>query len=262
MSIVNFDPIAALIKDCEFRGMRVSFRGRTYNMKLRDAEVACKDFIINFSDNIQCTGMGYISNLPCIEIRDRYDFTDMSGNDYPILSYSDIAKYYESFQGIKNFGKTDVKLKEIYNYFNENAFNNELPYLLPVFYNSRLTRAAGHCKCQRRYGKVKPVEICISPYYIEKHPDELKDVLCHEMIHAKNPDAHHNYWFVHIANEMNKQFGLNISVHSAEASCARYVYQCPICKDTWERSKRISEGSLCPRCRTRLVLLEDKGVMK
>lgn len=258
MAISNFDPIAALIKDCEFRGLRVSFNGRTYNMKLKDAEVACKDFIVNFSDNIQCTGMGYIASLPYIEVKDRHDFTDMDGNDYPILSYSDIAKSVEIRQGIKNFGKTDVKLKGIYNHFNEVAFNNELPYLLPVYYNGRLTRVAGHCKGKRINGRVFPTEICLSPYYIEKHPDELKDVLCHEMIHAKNPDAHHNYWFVHLANEMNNKFGLNISVHASEAAYARYVYECRSCKRTWERSKRMQKGSMCPYCMETLKLVVDR----
>ena len=91
-----------------------------------------------------------------------------------------------------------------------------IPYdpKVPVVINNRLTRCLGMCRY--RYGKAYVIEL--SNTIIASDIQELKNTICHELIHSATPGHHHGGKWKVYANKMTKSSNYTITrLHDTES---------------------------------------------
>lgn len=92
-----------------------------------------------------------------------------------------------------------------------------------IKFDKRLTAIGGNCRSRSK-------EIKISPHYIRIHPEELEDIVIHEMIHLEI--GGHGTDFYNKMNEINKMAGRKVvSRYTAERANTKYITYCTECDE-------------------------------
>ena len=160
-----------------------------------------------------------------------------------------------------------VDLRKKYNEYNERYFNNELPELeagkVDIEWSSRMTASAGMMVLRQSYcGKVADRKIKISTHYAERYPEDVDNVIIHEMIHILHPHDNHNEPFQQKADEINRkaeQLGeaIKITVHASDSAKApKWSYICDSCGRDHTRQRRAKNGGTgyrCGKCKGKLT---------
>ena len=90
-----------------------------------------------------------------------------------------------------------------------------------IGFDKRLTSIGGNCRSRSRVIK-------ISPHYIRIHPEELEDIIIHEMIHLEI--GGHGVDFYNKMDEINKIAGRKVvSRYTVERANTKYITYCPKC---------------------------------
>lgn len=233
-----------LVHDNEIAGYRVNLRGTDYDISQEDLNLIIHDFNPSRalpSDN----------PLPTVNLIPRGTLLVPEGlSSASELEYKDFAKLL----GFKHMDKTDIELKALYNRYNYEIFNNQLPTNVGVEWSSNMHVTAGICKSRVVHGE-RLFRISLSSSYHSIN-DELKDTLVHEMIHVKYPKHGHDSYFLNEAHRINTAFGLNIGVYAHGEVQYKYLYECAECSQKYERMKRINtDRAVCGVCRGKLLLI-------
>jgi predicted SprT family Zn-dependent metalloprotease len=133
-------------------------------------------------------------------------------------------------------------------------FDGEIP-TYRIAYNARFSNLAGRIT-------YKPPQIELSPKHLAGKPDELRDTLLHEMIHAwlhaKGLPPGHTPTF----KKKMRELGLRSIYHDLgrvaplNESTKRYILRCEKCTMEVLRKKKPSPNIICARCRKSLVAFE------
>ncbi len=151
----------------------------------------------------------------------------------------------------------DIDLNTLFDILNEKYFNNELEKI-EVNWNNRIYRSLG--RYIRYFDNRKPI-IEISSKYIEYKPEELENILVHEMIHHKYPDEKHGKYFIDEMNSLNNKFEeLDIEIKSDNPLPGKYYYKCENanCNTVFNRNRKIDTSKyICSKCRSGLILINE-----
>lgn len=130
---------------------------------------------------------------------------------------------------------------------NELYFDGLFPNDLKISLSRRLYRKAGICLFQVINGTVRPIEIRLSSKYLELYPDDLENVLLHELIHLKLGHINHDNSFVEELQRLNKKYGLHIRVKGKPLF---FKYGCKICGKEYLVCEKIKDLSsyVCSVC--------------
>lgn len=148
---------------------------------------------------------------------------------------------------------------------NEKYFEGGLEKV-DVVYNGRLKRTLARYKYsyminerEEKIIKNKPI-IEISKKYAQRHPDQLVNILVHEMIHHKYPFDKHSKRFKNEMERLNKNFReLKIEVKSNQPLEADYSYRCSNknCPNYYKRLERYKKMTIKYRCSACLSPIEE-----
>ena len=247
MLFVNKD--AELIFEGEIVGYRISKNGKQFDISKDIADLLIEDELLTleeFKQVRQCTMVERGNNIVA-----------------PDLPPADEMKYKDCalMLGRKDLAKTDVELKKIYNYWNKKAFNGELKKHMPILWSSRMTSGAGYYsyswKTELGVKHFYDEKIQLSTHYAERFPEDVLNVIVHEMIHVRLPNETHGPGFKAMAKELSERFGLTIRVYSHGAGKIDYIYACDRCEKTFERSRRMDVSRYRCKCKGNLYLYED-----
>lgn len=184
--------------------------------------------------------------------------------------HPDVQKY------IKNYLDNRILLANyLYQYFNKQAFGDALPKNMKIFWNPKMTNAAGRCKflgrVERKTGKVVDkdaesyIELSIS---ILDSPQRLRDTLIHEMCHAAVlvidgfRGGHGPMWKIWAEKAMKRfpELPLISRCHSYEIE-TKYKYRCKSCNFEYGRQKSINTvRQRCGKCRGELEFITPDSV--
>ncbi|MBV8299642.1 MAG: SprT-like domain-containing protein [Candidatus Eremiobacteraeota bacterium] len=152
-------------------------------------------------------------------------------------------------------GLPDVaELQLLFAQFNLLHFRGEIP-AYRIAYNARFSNLAGRVS-------YKPPVIELSPKHLSGKPEELRETLLHEMIHAwlhalgKNPG--HTAAF----KKKMRELGLRSIYHDLgkaaplNDSAKRYIIRCEKCFMELLRKRKPSPHLMCARCRKPIVAFE------
>ena len=152
-------------------------------------------------------------------------------------------------------GLPDVaELQLLFAQYNLMYFGGEIPSHR-IAYNARFSNLAGRVT-------YKPPLIELSPKHLAGKPDELRETLLHEMIHAwlhaRGEKPGHTPAF----KKKMREIGLRSIYHDLgraaplNESPKRYIIRCEKCTMEVLRKKRPSPNIVCARCRKHLVVFE------
>lgn len=144
---------------------------------------------------------------------------------------------FTTLLGKPELASTDEGLKTLYNRFNQQYFDSQLPFLVAVEWSNNLHRSAGYCKIVTR-GGLNSFTIKLGVWYHRQRPSEIAATLVHEMIHVLHPFDKHGHYFQSTMHRLNSQFGLDINVHCDEVE-TRYLYVCLRCGQHFHRSRSL-----------------------
>lgn len=233
-----------LIYEDNLVGYRIKVRGTDYDVSLDDFNLIMTDF-----NPTKATNSG--KQIPSVTLVSRGNLLVPEGlSSASELQYRDYAKLH----GFKNMDKTDVDLKILYNKYNQEVFDGELPTLVGVEWSSNMHVTAGVCKSRIVNGE-RVFRIVLSRSYHDINA-ELIDTLVHEMIHVKYPRHGHDSYFLNEAHRINTKFGMDITVYAHGDVNYKYLYECSECSQKYERMRRIdTTRNVCGRCRGKLLLI-------
>ena len=145
---------------------------------------------------------------------------------------------------------TKNELKKRFDFYNNKFFNNKLKVDVLEF-SGRLTAAAG--KAYRRNGELM---IRLSTPYFKKYPEDLDNVLVHEMIHISGIFNHGPQFHAEV-ERINADGTVTLNQHCIARASVNWVYSCEKCDMTDERSRRLSKFNttpyMCSGCGSRIV---------
>lgn len=247
MGVTKVQPILVLRK-LVYENNLVGYR---INTGEKEYDISLEDFNLIITDFNPPRVMKKVGQPPPVNLISRGNLLVPEGlTSAKELLYRDYAKLC----GYTNIDKTDINLKELYNKYNAEIFNNKLPTLAGVEWSSTMHRAAGVCKPRKINGEIL-YRIALSTSYHSIN-DELHDTLVHEMIHILYPNDGHGYAFLSEASKINSQFNMNIQVYAHGDVQYKYLYECEDCSQKYERMKRIDTSRrLCGSCRGRILLI-------
>lgn len=156
-------------------------------------------------------------------------------------------------------GLPDVaELQLMFAQFNFLYFDGEIP-AHTIAYNRRFGNLAGRIT-------YKPPTIELSPKHLAGKPDELRETLLHEMIHAwlhaKGLPPGHTPTF----KKKMRELGLRSIYHDLgkaaplNESTKRYILRCETCAMEVLRKKKPSAHLICARCRKPLAAFLVTGI--
>lgn len=173
--------------------------------------------------------------------------------DIEDIGYINFLRIYnKSWQG-------DSVYEEKHRMFNDWYFNGELNDI-HVFRNTTSKTCGGYFKYNGTEGIASNrayIEIC--SLYVEKYPEELDSILQHEMIHQylyeKGYDETHGVRFQHKMRELNREYGLSISLTSRHASPSPYkqLLECNRCHALHKGRRRTDTNKYKCSCGGKLV---------
>jgi len=145
-------------------------------------------------------------------------------------------------------------LQLLFAQFNYTYFDGEIP-AYRIAYNARFSNVAGRVM-------YKPPIIELSPKHLEGKPEELRETLLHEMIHAwlhaKGQNPGHTPAFKKKMHEL----GLRSIYHDLgtakpfNESTKRYILRCEKCTMEVLRKRKPPAHLMCARCRKSLLVFE------
>lgn len=148
-----------------------------------------------------------------------------------------------------------MDLNNLFDIYNKKYFENKLEKI-DIVWNNRIYRTIGRY-IKYRDNKIKP-RIEISKKYIEYYPEEITNILVHEMIHHKYPEEKHSKIFIKEMNRLNIEFEeLNIRIKSNQSIPGKYKYICSNkkCNSKTERNKKVNlERYVCGKCGSKILL--------
>ena len=147
-----------------------------------------------------------------------------------------------------------AELQLMFARYNFLYFDGEIP-AYRIAYNGRFSNLAGRIT-------YKPPIIELSPKHLAGKPEELRETLLHEMIHAwlhaKGLPPGHTPTF----KKKMRELGLRSIYHDLgkaapiSESTKRYIIRCPNCTMEVLRKKKPSPNLICARCRKGLEVFE------
>jgi predicted SprT family Zn-dependent metalloprotease len=147
-----------------------------------------------------------------------------------------------------------AELQLLFAQLNYMHFDGEIP-TYRIVYNARFSNLAGRIT-------YKPPTIELSPKHLKGKPDELRETLLHEMIHAwldaKGANPGHTAAFKRKMQEL----GLRSIYHDLgtakpfNESAKRYILRCEKCSMEVLRKRKPPAHSMCARCRKALTIFE------
>ena len=179
----------------------------------------------------------------------------------------------EAVKYVKNFSRhKEELLRRLFNLFNKEAFDGQLPVDTPLLWNARLTKSAGVC-IQRKIRLNDDIEeqriskIELSTKVIDS-PDRLRDTLIHEMCHAAAwirsgvRDGHGSFWkaWANKAMAAFPELPIIARCHSYVIR-TKYTYVCQKCGQRVGRhSKSINvKTQACKLCGGQFELQDSKA---
>lgn len=229
----------------ELVGYRVAIRNVQYDMSLETFDLIQADFEPTIHQNL---------NNPPSPVNLIARGTQLVPEGLQTASeieYSDFAELV----GLKHMVQTDTELKRLYNKYNFEIFDDELPTLVGVEWSKTMHSGAGVCKTRRVNGELV-FRIRLSVSYHELNPHEIMDTLVHEMIHVKHPRESHGYNFHREADRINRQHNMNIQVYAHGETKYKYLYTCTNCDQQYTRMRKLNLNRVvCGKCRSKLILM-------
>lgn len=138
--------------------------------------------------------------------------------------------------------------------FNYWYFDGEIP-AHEIAYNNRFSNVAGRIT-------YKPPKIELSPKHLRGKPEQLRDTLLHEMIHAwlyaRNLNPGHTPAF----KKKMRELGLKSIYHDLgtapplNESPKRYILRCEHCRREALRKRKPQPATRCAHCRHRIAVFE------
>ncbi len=147
-----------------------------------------------------------------------------------------------------------ASLQLLFAQLNNQYFDGEIaPYR--IAYNARFSNVAGRIT-------YRPPLIELSPKHLDDKPDELRDTLLHEMIHAWLHGKKMNPGHTPAFKAKMRQLGLRSIYHDLgkaaprTESPKRYILRCEKCAMEVLRKRKPQPHLMCARCRKVLVVFE------
>jgi predicted SprT family Zn-dependent metalloprotease len=147
-----------------------------------------------------------------------------------------------------------AELQLLFAQLNYMHFDGEIP-TYRIVYNARFSNLAGRIT-------YKPPTIELSPKHLKGKPDELRETLLHEMIHAwlhaKGANPGHTAAF----KRKMRELGLRSIYHDLgtakpfNESAKRYILRCEKCTMEVLRKRKPRALIMCARCRKSLTIFE------
>jgi predicted SprT family Zn-dependent metalloprotease len=147
-----------------------------------------------------------------------------------------------------------AELQLLFAQLNYMHFDGEIP-AYRIAYNARFANLAGRIT-------YKPPTIELSPKHLRGKPDELRETLLHEMIHAwlhaKGQNPGHTATF----KKKMRDLGLRSIYHDLgtakpfNESAKRYILRCEQCTMELLRKRKPPAHLMCARCRKSLSVFE------
>jgi predicted SprT family Zn-dependent metalloprotease len=147
-----------------------------------------------------------------------------------------------------------AELQLLFAQLNYRHFDGEIP-AYRIAYNARFSNLAGRTT-------YKPPMIELSPKHLDGRPDELRETLLHEMIHAwlhaKGLNPGHTVAF----KRKMRELGLRSIYHDLgtakplNESAKRYILRCEKCTMEVLRKRKPPANIMCARCRKALAVFE------
>jgi len=152
-------------------------------------------------------------------------------------------------------GLPDVaELQLLFAQYNFMHFDGEIP-AYRIAYNARFSNLAGRIT-------YKPPLIELSPKHLIGKPDELRDTLLHEMIHAWLHARGQNPGHTATFKKKMRELGLRSIYHDLgkaaplNESPKRYILRCEKCLVEALRKRKPSPNLRCARCRRPIAVFE------
>ena len=152
-------------------------------------------------------------------------------------------------------GLPDVaELQLLFAQYNWMYFRGEIP-AYRIAYNARFSNHAGRVS-------YKPPLIELSPKHLAGKPDELRETLLHEMIHAWLHARGENPGHTPAFKKKMRELGLTSIYHDLgtakplNESPKRYILRCEKCTMELLRKRKPAPNLVCARCRKPLTVFE------
>ena len=152
-------------------------------------------------------------------------------------------------------GLPDVaELQLLFAQYNLVYFRGEIPSYR-IAYNARFSNLAGRIM-------YKPPTIELSPKHLKDKPQELRDTLLHEMIHAWLHARGENPGHTGAFKKKMRELGLTSIYHDLgtaapfNESSKRYILRCEKCLMELLRKRKPAPNIVCARCRKSLAVFE------
>ncbi len=147
-----------------------------------------------------------------------------------------------------------AELQLLFAQLNYLHFEGEIP-TYRIAYNARFSNLAGRTT-------YKPPTIELSPKHLDGKPDELRETLLHEMIHAWLYAKGENPGHTHAFKKKMRELGLRSIYHELgtatpfNESVKRYILRCEKCTMEVLRKRKPPAHLMCARCRMPLSVFE------
>ena len=138
--------------------------------------------------------------------------------------------------------------------YNYAYFEGEIPSH-EIAYNNRFSNVAGRIT-------YKPPKIELSPKHLRGKPEQLRDTLLHEMIHAWLFARGENPGHTSAFKKKMRELGLSSIYHDLGTAAPlidnlkRYILRCDHCRRESLRKRKPPPGTRCAACRRTIVVLE------
>jgi predicted SprT family Zn-dependent metalloprotease len=130
-------------------------------------------------------------------------------------------------------------LNKMYKEYNKKYFDSKLPQDTKVKWSKQLKTCAGNC-----YPLGKEIKLAV--FYAEQYPNEIKNVLIHEMIHLI--DRTHGKTFkseMERINKLDKSIYIKLTAPYTP-KITRYIYRCSECGFNFIYTEA---QSIAPKCK-------------
>lgn len=147
-----------------------------------------------------------------------------------------------------------AELQLLFAQYNFVHFDGEIP-AYRIAFNARFSNVAGRIT-------YKPPLIELSPKHLRGKPDELRQTLLHEMIHAWLQARGENPGHTPTFKRKMRELGLRSIYHDLgtaapfNPSTKRYVLRCERCNIEALRRRKPPANAACARCRRPFIVLE------
>ena len=143
--------------------------------------------------------------------------------------------------------RTGDTLREKFDHYNEMIFDGKLS--ATIEWSNLLKSSAGNCRPRRKL-------IRISTHYAENHPEDVDNVIIHEMVHLLPGHLNHGPRFKSTIAKINREHGTQVTRFSkGRATAGKFVYHCKGCEAEVHRERRTLniKRVVCGKCRSKFA---------